>query len=262
MTSEITLALEFGLVGKRGVKRTSWVRHDCAPNTRNVTTQERNTRLLQPAVRLLRPAQEAIDLRHGGLEGRELDHGVRDLTRPQGVQSLVESTNPLLSDDLAPALPQITCERRVGGLHAHLDSLERAQCDVSEELSRRGRRQENDCLGRSGSQLLAVQVLEDFVEAVLASALHRVADECGRPPGEDAAQPFFRVDQLPCLRVGLVQFGVDLAAAFDLELARQWLRTWRVAGGAALCVRTRSRGVTMVCVGPHAMMPPSVHAAK
>jgi hypothetical protein len=148
------------------------MRNNRTPNTRNVTTQERNTRLLQPAVRLLRPAQEAIDLRHGGLEGRELDHGVRDLTRPQGVQSLVQPTNPLLSDDLAPALPQITCERRVRGLHAHLYSFERAQRDVSEELSRRGGRQEDDRLGRSGSQFLAVQVLEDFVEAVLAGALH------------------------------------------------------------------------------------------
>ena len=238
------------------------MRHNRTPNTSNVTTQERNTRLLQPAVRLLRPAQEAVDLRHGRLEGRELDHGVRDLARPQGVQALVQTTDSLLSDDLAPALPQVARERRVGGLHAHLDGLERAQRDVSEELGGRGCRKENDCLGRPGSQFLAVQVLEDLVEAVLAGALERVADECGRPPCEDAAQPFLRVNQLPCLRVGLVQLGVDLAAAFDLELSRQWLLTWVVAGGAAMCMRTRSRGVTMVCVGPHAMMPPSVHAAK
>jgi hypothetical protein len=62
----------------------------------------------------------------------------------------------------------------------------------------------------------AVQVLEDFVEAIFASALERVADESWGPAKEDAAQTFFRVDHFPGLRVGLVEGRIDLAATFYL----------------------------------------------
>ena len=44
--------------------------------------------------------------------------------------------------------------------------------------------------------------------------METVADECGRPAEEDAAQTFSFVDGAPGLEVGFVEGRVDLAAAF------------------------------------------------
>jgi hypothetical protein len=46
--------------------------------------------------------------------------------------------------------------------------------------------------------------------------LEGVADEGGGPAEEDAAEAFGFVDAAPGGEVGGVDFGVDLAAAFDL----------------------------------------------
>jgi hypothetical protein len=60
-------------------------------------------------------------------------------------------------------------------------------------------------------------VLEDLVEAVLAGALERVADKGGCPTEKDASEAFFAIDLAPGFRSGFVEFGIDLAAAFDLS---------------------------------------------
>lgn len=101
-----------------------------------------------------------------------------------------------------------------GGLHAHLDRLPRAEGDVGEELGRGGRAQVYDGFGGVGEYFLAVVVFEDFVEAIFSCALEAIADECGTPAEEDAAEAFFSEDFGPALKVGFVHFGVDLAAAF------------------------------------------------
>lgn len=67
-----------------------------------------------------------------------------------------------------------------------------------------------------GRKLVAVQVLEDFVEAVFACTLERVANEGGRPTEEDTTETFFCVDCSPGLCVGLVYGRIDLATAFYL----------------------------------------------
>ena len=193
------------------------MRDDSTANTRNVTTQERDTSLLKAVERVLRLAEEFVDLRHGRFKGCELDHGVGDLARPQRVQTLVQSTDTLFLNDLAPALPQRIREWWHGGLHADLDGFERAQRNVGKEFGGGGCSEEDNGVGGARRELLAVEVLEDFIETVLAGALQRVTDEGGRPTEEDTAQALFRVDHLPSFGVGLVELCVHLATAFHLE---------------------------------------------
>ena len=59
-------------------------------------------------------------------------------------------------------------------------------------------------------------MLEDFVEAILAGALERIADEGWGPAEEDPTDAFFGVDGAPSLNVGAIELGVNLTAAFDL----------------------------------------------
>jgi hypothetical protein len=62
--------------------------------------------------------------------------------------------------------------------------------------------------------VVAVQVFEVFVEAVLSGALQGVADEGRGPAEKDAADAFFGDDGAPCGQVGGVDLGVDLSSAF------------------------------------------------
>jgi hypothetical protein len=123
--------------------------------------------------------------------------------------------NPLLLHNLRPALPQRVRVGRQRRLHAHLDGLERTQRDVGEELGRRRRAQVHDRLVHVGEEPLAVVVLEDLIQAVLAGALEGVADERGRPAEEDAAHALVGVDLAPALDVGLVDVWVDLSPGLD-----------------------------------------------
>jgi hypothetical protein len=93
----------------------------CTEDTRNITTQERNTRLLQAIIALFRLTQEAVNPRNSLFKCRKLDHCIRDLPCPQRVQSLVQSTHTLFPYNLGPSLPQIMCKRRKRSLHANLD---------------------------------------------------------------------------------------------------------------------------------------------
>jgi hypothetical protein len=133
--------------------------------------------LLQSVVGLLGLAELLVDLADRALESRELDHGVGDLARPQRVQAFVQPTESFLRDNFAPALTEVVGVGRQGGLHADLDGFEGTEEDVGDEFGGRGGAEIDDCLGSIGEELLAVVVLEDFVGAVFACALERVADE-------------------------------------------------------------------------------------
>lgn len=120
-----------------------------------------------------------------------------------------------MADDLAPAFAQVLRIRRKGSLHAHFDGLKGTQKDVGKELGRGGSSQIHDRLVGVGEELLPVPVFEDLVQAVLSGTLERVSDKSGRPAEEDAAHAFFGRDGAPCLHVGLVDGGIDLATTFD-----------------------------------------------
>lgn len=206
------------------------MRHNRAPDSGDVAREEGNPGLGERTVVLLLAAELAVDGRHGALERRELDHRVRDLARPQRVKTLVQPAEALLLDDLVPAVREPVRVGRDGGLHADLDSLEGAEEDVGDELGGCGRAEVHHCLVGVGEQLLAVVVLEDFVRAVFARALERVAYEGRTEAEEDPFHALFGEDGAPGLYVRFVEVGVDLATAF-YEIERSDGRV----GGTASC---------------------------
>jgi hypothetical protein len=192
------------------------VRDGRTADTGNVTSQERDTGLLESVVCLFGLAELLVDLPHGALESRKLDHGVGDLARPERVQALVQPTEAFLCDNLAPALTEVVGVWRQGGLHADFDGFEGTQEDVGDEFGGGRGAEVNNRLRGVGEELLAIVVFEDFVGAVLACALERVADEGGSlgevlvavsrvgsssssyPTEEDASDTFFGHDATPC----------------------------------------------------------------
>lgn len=185
------------------------------PHTSNVPTQETHPSLLQRIIRLLRLPQRSIDIIHRRLERRELNHRIRDLPPPQRIQPLIQTPNALLLRHLPPPLPQRVRKGRDRRLHAHLDGLERTEREIGQELGARARGEVDEGFVGVGEEVVAVGVLEDFVEAVFAGALEGVADEGGGPAEEDAPDAFGAVDAAPGADVGGVDLRVDLAAAFD-----------------------------------------------
>lgn len=103
-------------------------------------------------------------------------------------------------------------------LHPHLDGFERAETDIGNEFSRCGGGQVEDGLVLGSilfASQLAVEMLEVFVESVLSSTLHGVADESWADTGEDTAEALSLCNRRPRLEVALVELCIDLATAFD-----------------------------------------------
>lgn len=104
------------------------------------------------------------------------------------------------------------------GLHSDLDSLERTETYIGNEFCRGGRRQVENGLVLGGSLLssqLAVQVLEVFVEAILAGTLDGVSHERWAPTSKDTANALCFADLSPGFEVTFVEVGIDLASTFD-----------------------------------------------
>ena len=105
-----------------------------------------------------------------------------------------------------------------------------------------------------GEHLVAVQVLEVFIETVFTGALERVAHESRRPAEEDASDSFLGEDCAPCGEVGGVDLGIDLAPAFNevegrySRVGRSWGRSlgwWKysICGGMlTACFIIRDEG--------------------
>jgi len=186
-------------------------------NTGNITPQKTDPRLLQRRVRVLRLPERLVYLLDRLLKRRELDHRIRDLPRPERIQTLIQPTGPLLRDHLAPPFAEAMGVRRQCRLHPHLDGLERTQRHIREELGACGRREVHDGSVRGGEDLFAVQVLEHFVEPIFPSALQSVADECGTGAEEDALEALLGHDGAPGGEVGGIHLRVDLTPAFDLD---------------------------------------------
>ena len=140
-------------------------------------------------------------------EGSKLHHGVRDLTSciistaslseydatypredtspcrayktsisavPQPDLQSNSPCDALRSSDLGDSIEGPGRERRNGGLHSDLDGLERAEGDISNDFRRStGHEVERRLvlLGSLFSSQVRVELLEELVEAVLASSL-------------------------------------------------------------------------------------------
>ena len=193
---------------------------DRTPNPCDVATQERHARLLQRIIRLLRLPQRRIYVVDRRLERRKLHHRIRYLPAPQRIQALIQAAIPFLLHNLAPSFPHIGCKGGQRCLHTHFDRFEWAEGQVGEEFCTGGCAEVDDRFVGVGEEPVAVEVLEDLVEAVFAGALEGVADEGWGPAEEDASEAFFGGDGAPGLEVGGVDFGVDLAAAFHLDHSR------------------------------------------
>jgi hypothetical protein len=188
---------------------------------------------------------------------------------PQRIKPLIQPGIPLLLHDLPPTLPQRTRIRRQRSLHPDLNRLKRAQKDIRQKLGASARAQIHDRLVHVGKQVVAVQVLEDLVEAILPRALEGVADEGRGPAEEDAAEPFLAEDGGPGLEVGFVEIGIDLAAGFDevegCDRGVCWAAGWWwgkscvLAFACGFCV-DMARAGGYGCNLP--IIPPNVQAAK
>ena len=167
------------------------VGHHGAEHTSNVTGGECDNELFAlGALRTGLGYHVGVQELHGLLEAGELHHGVGDLSAPQRNKRLVESVDSLILENEREGSPEGGGEGSgQGGLHPHLAALHGRESNVSEELSAgRGSQVEAGSVqeGVLLSHSVAVQVLEDLVEAELAETLGRVADGGGSPAQEQA----------------------------------------------------------------------------
>ena len=181
----------------------------------NIPAEETHASLGQLAIAFLGLTHGLINNANSLLKSRKLGHGVRDLARPQGIETLVQTPKALLGHDAAPALAQVVGERWQSRLHADLDCLHRAQRHIGEELGRSTGAEEDDRAVGLREHLVPVQILEVLIQTVLAGALERVSEEGRRPAEEHAAQALLGEDRAPCLEIGSVDFRIDLSAALD-----------------------------------------------
>lgn len=100
-------------------------------------------------------------------------------------------------------------------MHTDFDSLKRAESHIRKEFCTGAGAEVDECAVRVGEKLLAIPVLEYFVESVFTGTLEGVADKGGRPTKKDAANTFLCENRAPGGEVRFIDAGVDLAAAFD-----------------------------------------------
>lgn len=167
------------------------MRHDRAQDAGQVPAREGHRRLRALVVVRLAARQRLVDLLHDRLKRRKLHHRVRDLPAPQGIETLEEATSgqhhaassvdgrsspcrALLSSDGCDPGEGSGGERRDGGLHPHLDGLERAERDIRNKLRRCAGGQVQRGLPAVGSLLsddVAVELFEKLIAAVFERSL-------------------------------------------------------------------------------------------
>jgi hypothetical protein len=216
LSEELTNRRTSGVLVQLGDDRVSRVRDDGAEDTSDVTTDERDTELFKLGALALGLGDDvSVEGLDGSLESPELHHSVRDLSGPQRNQTLVETSDTFVLDDLTHTLSQSGRESAasgVRGLNSDLDGFPRAQSSVSNEFSAGGGRQVQQVLVLLGVLLtghISVGLLEVFVETELAETLSRVADQ-SRSPAENETTSTFLGDDL--LHGGL---DADLLTALD-----------------------------------------------
>jgi hypothetical protein len=187
-------------------------------NSGQITAAKTDQRLSALSILLFLLRKVVIDGLDDGFKASELHHGVWDLSSPQRNHSLIQSAPPLLLDY---RIDPLECTRKRGrdrSLDPHLDRFKWTQRDIGQKL---GGRRAGEVDGGSvflcvlGPGEIAIVFLEELVAAVFEGALGGVAEEGGRPPCEDAAEPLGTRDCCPRLEVAFVETRVYLAPAFD-----------------------------------------------
>lgn len=185
-------------LGDDGVGR---VGDDGAENTSNVTGGGSDSELLDLGALSTRLGDDVlVDGLNSALESPELHHGVRNLATPERSETLVESSQAFLGDDLGHTFTKSGGEGAglgVGGLDADLNGLPGAQSHIGDDLSgSRGREPQEILvvLGVLGTSSLHKGVLEDLIETELEETLQRVSDQGGAPAEEHAADSILSGD--------------------------------------------------------------------
>lgn len=229
-----------------------WVRDDCTEDTGEITTSERNGSLSTLAVIVLGAWKTMVYCLHDCFERGELHHRVWNLTTPQRIETLVETTTRKLdcpslwrivnipsdtffSDDGVEASKRAIGERRDGCLHADLHCFEWTEGNVGNELSRSRCSKVKPGLVSVGI-LLACQVgivlLEELVTSVFEGTLglqpvsmlrgkrsehatHRITEEGRAASSVDTTDTLSPANLAPGLEVPLIHLGVDLTTTFD-----------------------------------------------
>jgi len=184
--SAVNLASGATLLVHDGDHGVSGVRHNSAENTSPVTSHEGNHKLEVLGVALTGGSENVgVEVSHSLFESNELHDGVRDLSAPEGSDTLVETAPALSLHDLGPCLTEGSGESTlVRSLHSNFSSFEGAESDIGDELSAGGGDSETDSLVLGGVLLAdseLVDIFEDLVETELAEALSTVTNESWEP---------------------------------------------------------------------------------
>lgn len=178
-------------LGDDGVGR---MRDDGAEDTSNVTRSGGDSKLFDLGALSARLGHDVlVDSLNSALESPELHHGVRNLATPERSETLVESTEAFLSNDLGHSFAKSSGEGAglgVSGLDADLNGLPGAQSQIGDDLSGSGSREPQEILvvlSVLGSSSLHKGVLEDLIETELEETLERVSDQGGAPAEEHSA---------------------------------------------------------------------------
>ena len=191
---------------------------DSTENTSKITSSERDRSLSAFAIIRLLTWKTHVDHLNNSFEGCEFHHGVRDLTSPERVQALVETSSAFLCNDLGDTIEGAFGEWRDGGLHADLHGFEWAEGNIGDEFGRgRGSQVERGLVLISifSPDEIRVEFLEEFISAVFESSLCAVTEEGRGPSGVDSTEAFSAADLAPSLEVTSVHLRVDLATTFD-----------------------------------------------
>lgn len=194
------------------------MRNDGTKNTGQITTSEGHSGLGCLAVVTLLARQTVIDHLYNGFKGRKLHHCVGDLTTPERVEALVQTSPALLALDGVDTVKGACVRVGHTALHADLDSLKGTKGKIGQELGGgRGSKVEAGTVldGSLGADGIGVGLFEVLVPPILEGSLGRISKECGAPASEDAADALCAVYLTPGLEIARVQLGVDLTAGLD-----------------------------------------------
>ena len=189
-----------------------------AENTSKITTSERDSSLSTFAIIGLGTRETLVNHFNNCFEGGKFHHGVRDLTSPERIQSLVETCKSFLCSDGVDSVQSTGSEWRDGCLHANLDGFEWAESEISNEFSRSGGSQVDGCLVLGSvfrTDNVTIELLEILISSIFESSLGRVSKEGWGPSCVDTTETFGTSNLPPGLEVTGVQLGIDLTTAFD-----------------------------------------------
>ena len=188
-----------------------------AENTSKITSCEANSRLSAFAVIRLLARKTLVDHCNDSFERGKFHHSIRDLTTPEWIQALVETSSAFLCNNRGNTIESALCKWRNGSLHADLDGFEWAEGNIGDEFGggRGGQVQRSLVLvGILSTNEIGVELLEELVASVFEGTLSRVAEESWGPSSVDSSKSFGSSDLAPGLEVTCVHLGIDLTTTF------------------------------------------------